>query len=141
MPDFSCPLEDGSQQHAPLTPVENHLAALWSEILGVPEIGSTDNFFECGGDSLLGLRMANRLRKTLGENVSLVAVFEAPTIGALARYLESHHAAGLARLTGPDLVAMNKSTSSPDPAVGSLPGITAVPREGRRVLRSSLVAD
>ncbi len=82
------------------SPLEKHLAGLWREILGVKGIGKTDNFFETGGDSLLGLRMVNRLRDSLGEHVSLVVVFEAPTIQSLAQVLESHYAQAVEKLCG-----------------------------------------
>ena len=85
-PDWSRPISSraAADTDLPATPLEEHLAALWMEILGLSRIGTRDNFFECGGDSLLGLRMVNRLRKTFGENISLVVVFEASTIHALA---------------------------------------------------------
>ena len=84
-PDFSRSISTPDAAQAPGSPLEKYLAALWSEILGVEKIGQQDNFFETGGDSLLGLRMVNRLRDSLGEHVSLVVVFEAPTIQALAQ--------------------------------------------------------
>ena len=141
LPDWSCPLSADAEIAAadiPVTPLEKHLASLWMEVLGLKQIGTRDNFFECGGDSLLGLRMVNRLRKSLDENVSLVAVFEAPTIGGLAELLQCKHSRGVVRLTGSS--ADREATVSPEssPSARSLPGIVAVSREARRVSRSSL---
>ena len=99
-PDFSRPAAAFTAPQIAGSPLEKRLAALWSEILGIPNIGLENNFFESGGDSLLGLRMVNRLRESLGEHVSLVVVFEAPTIQALARVLESHYARAVEKLCG-----------------------------------------
>ena len=101
-PDFSrvaqaTGVEDATE---PATPLEKYLAALWSEILGVERIGTRDNFFESGGDSLSGLRMLNRLRENLGEHLSLVAIFEAPTIQALATLLTTNYASAVDKLCG-----------------------------------------
>ena len=99
-PDFSRPATDGAEAAEPETPLEKYLVVLWREILGLERIGTGDNFFESGGDSLLGVRMVNRLREDLGEYLSLVAIFEAPTIRALAALLTTHYALAVARLTG-----------------------------------------
>ena len=99
-PVFSRPVPAPDPVQSSDSPLERYLAGLWSEILGVRTIGKTDNFFETGGDSLLGLRMVNRLRDSLGEHVSLVVVFEAPTIQALAQILESNYAQAVEKLCG-----------------------------------------
>ncbi len=140
-PNFSRATVTEANHAAPLNAVEKYLAGVWSEILGVPAIGRDDNFFECGGDSLLGLRMANRLRKACGENISLVAIFEAPTVAALARFLETNHPAGVAKLTGQAVDQPEVSGAGPGAGSSQLPGIVAVPRAGRRVRRSLMVGD
>ncbi len=141
-PDFAPPRENSVEADDVATPLEKHLATLWSEILGLSRIGKEDNFFESGGDSLLGLRMANRLRKSLGESISLVAVFEAPTVGSLARFLATNHPAGVARLTGSSPATEDASASvSASSVAGALPGIAPVSRTGRSVRRSSLIGD
>ena len=124
----------------PASPLEKHLVALWTEILGVAHLGTQDNFFESGGDSLLGLRMVNRLRKTFGENVSLVAVFEAPTVNALAKLLEERHPAGVASLV-PSIPASGPLPEGSPLGPRALPGIVAVSRESRRISRSSLTTE
>jgi predicted RNA methylase/acyl carrier protein len=88
----------GGQGGAPQTALESDIAAIWSEILGVSAVGVQDNFFDLGGDSIAAVRLTTRLQQLLDEGVMLAAVFEAPTISALARYLgERHHAAVEAR--------------------------------------------
>ena len=135
-----CETEPAHQQ-APGTPLERSLVGLWTEILGTAHLGIRDNFFESGGDSLLGLRMVNRLRKMLGENISLVAVFDAPTVSALAGLLQARYPAAVARLSPPDLTGQPVPTSSSLPVSRPLPGIVAVSRESRRVSRSSLTTE
>ena len=77
----------------PKTPLEEKLATLWARVLGVERVGVTENFFELGGHSLSGLRLVNQLRETLGEHMPLAAVFEAPTVAAMAELLEKNHTA------------------------------------------------
>jgi acyl transferase domain-containing protein/acyl carrier protein len=66
---------------------ERRLAELWQESLGVARVGVNDNFFDLGGNSLLGLQLVRRVAQEYERNVPAVALFEAPTIRALARYL------------------------------------------------------
>lgn len=66
---------------------ERRLAALWSEVLGVPRVSLDENFFELGGTSLLALRLAAKVESELGRAVSVVEVFRSPTVRALAARL------------------------------------------------------
>lgn len=74
------------------TLLEEKLASIWAGVLGVNRVGVNDNFFELGGHSLVGLRLVNRLRETLGEQVPLAMIFEAPTVAEMARLLEQRPA-------------------------------------------------
>jgi acyl carrier protein len=66
---------------------EGRLAALWCEALGTDDIGLNDNFFELGGNSLIGLQLMNSVQKEFRVAVSVVTLFEAPTVAAMAEYL------------------------------------------------------
>jgi amino acid adenylation domain-containing protein len=90
----------GGHGGAPQSALESDLASLWSEILGVAAVGVQDNFFDLGGDSIAAVRLTTRLQQLLDDGVMLAAVFEAPTIGALARHLEQQHAAAVAARYG-----------------------------------------
>ena len=68
----------------PRTPVEDLLAGIWSEVLHLERIGIRDNFFDLGGQSLLGVQIATRLRKQLNLDISLQEIFDNPTIASLA---------------------------------------------------------
>ncbi|MCA9940484.1 MAG: hypothetical protein KC418_17720, partial [Anaerolineales bacterium] len=71
---------------------EKRIAAIWEDVLGINQIGIHDNFFDLGGNSLIGLDVVARLQKEFQTQISPVALFEAPTINALARYLQPAHA-------------------------------------------------
>jgi amino acid adenylation domain-containing protein len=73
---------------APAGPTEQGVAAVWSSMLGVPQISATDNFFLVGGDSALAIQLAARLRRSAGVAVPLIAVFENPRLRDLAAYLD-----------------------------------------------------
>jgi acyl transferase domain-containing protein len=67
--------------------VEHTVAMVWQAVLGIERVGAHDNFFELGGNSLLGLNVVSRLKKELGMDVPVVALFEGPTVRALSRLL------------------------------------------------------
>jgi amino acid adenylation domain-containing protein len=68
---------------APRTPIEELIAGIWAEVLGLERVGVTSDFFALGGHSLLATRMVTRLRQTLGVDLSVRAVFEARTVEEL----------------------------------------------------------
>ncbi|HEU4537513.1 MAG TPA: condensation domain-containing protein, partial [Polyangiaceae bacterium] len=78
----------GATYVAPRTPSERALAALWQDVLGVERVGASDHFFERGGHSLLAAQVLARVRASLGVDLPLRAIFEAPTLAALAARLD-----------------------------------------------------
>ena len=60
--------------------IEAQVAAIWSDLLGIPQIGLDDDFFQLGGHSLLATRVLARLEEVLGARLSLRDIFEAPTV-------------------------------------------------------------
>jgi natural product biosynthesis luciferase-like monooxygenase protein len=72
---------------APEGEFENIIAGLWREVLGLSEVGSTDNFFDLGGHSLLVVQVQRSLRDVCGREVSITDMFRFPTIRGLARHL------------------------------------------------------
>lgn len=69
---------------APRTPLEETLAAVWKQVLGVERVGVRDNFFELGGDSILSIQMVARAAQA-GLRLSVKQIFEHPTIEELAQ--------------------------------------------------------
>ena len=72
---------------APRTPIEEVLADIWAEIIGVERVGVHDNFFDLGGHSLMAMRLMSAIRDTLGLDLPLKAFFEAPTVAQMGRAL------------------------------------------------------
>ena len=71
------------------TPVEEMVAGIWSEALGIERVGVEDNFFELGGHSLLATRIISRIRDAFDVELPLRAMFESPTVEGLAANLEA----------------------------------------------------
>jgi hypothetical protein len=81
--------EGGEDYVAPRTPTEEALAAVWSEVLGVPRVGAHDNFFDLGGHSLLVVQLHARLRETLAPGLSVADLFGIRTLADLARQVDA----------------------------------------------------
>jgi amino acid adenylation domain-containing protein len=84
-----CGLRAGERR--PRTPLEDVLAALWADALGVDRVAVDEDFFELGGHSLLAAILASRLSGALGREVPVRFLLLHPTVAALARALEEHH--------------------------------------------------
>jgi natural product biosynthesis luciferase-like monooxygenase protein/amino acid adenylation domain-containing protein len=82
------------QEEEPRSPVEEIVAAIWCQVLGLDRVGMNQNFFDLGGHSLLATQIISRIREVLEVEVPLRAVFEAPTLGAMAEAVERDRAIG-----------------------------------------------
>jgi amino acid adenylation domain-containing protein/non-ribosomal peptide synthase protein (TIGR01720 family) len=72
---------------SPATEMERSIADIWRALLGVEQVGIEDNFFDVGGNSLLMVRVYNRLKESLDQPLTLVDLFRYPTIASLAAHL------------------------------------------------------
>lgn len=84
------PADDHSRAayKAPVTELERMLALHWEQVLEVEHIGTDDNFFQLGGDSIKGIRLVNLIQEHLEQPVHLVTLFESPTIAEFAKRIE-----------------------------------------------------
>ena len=65
---------------APRTPVEELLARIWADVLGIERVGVDESFLDLGGDSMLATLLVSRIRQQLRLEVSLRSLFDAPTV-------------------------------------------------------------
>jgi amino acid adenylation domain-containing protein len=73
----------------PQTGAERRIVRVWEELLGIEGVGVDDNFFEIGGHSMLVARMQERLAAELGREVTIVELFQFPTVASLAVHLDA----------------------------------------------------
>ncbi|HVI44817.1 MAG TPA: amino acid adenylation domain-containing protein [Chitinophaga sp.] len=84
-----------SEYTAPRTATEQLLAGIWEQLLNRERIGIYDNFFEAGGHSLLAMRFMAALRRQLGVELSMKALFLHPTIAGFAAYMQENKVSAL----------------------------------------------
>ncbi|NJJ59912.1 non-ribosomal peptide synthetase [Pseudomonas sp. B14(2022)] len=78
----------------PETPLQQQVAAIWREVLGVPRIGLRDDFFALGGHSLLATQIISRTRQACDVELPLRTLFEASELGAFAEQVGLIQASG-----------------------------------------------
>ncbi|WP_280489832.1 non-ribosomal peptide synthetase, partial [Nocardia farcinica] len=83
------PVFEVREFRAPTTPIEEIVAQIFGEVLGLPRVGVDDDFFDLGGNSLIATQVASRLGIALDTRVPVRMLFEASTVAALAARVES----------------------------------------------------
>jgi len=89
----------------PRTPVEQRMADIWAQVLGLERVSVHDDFFELGGHSLLAVRLFAEMEKATGKKLALSTIFQAPTVEQLASII------GQAEYTLPSLVPIQPQGS------------------------------
>ncbi|MCB4379563.1 hypothetical protein FZX02_03630, partial [Synechococcus sp. MU1644] len=116
-----------SDYQAPETAVEIDLAATWSDLLGVRKVGTRDDFFDLGGNSLVGVRLFAAIRKKHGLSLPLATLFETPTIAELAALMARRGVGDGPAGEGAGLIDSTSSEWSPLVVINEgLPGLRGV---------------
>ncbi|GHA65709.1 MULTISPECIES: non-ribosomal peptide synthetase [Streptomyces] len=107
LPDASAALAGAAREHlAPRDPVEEAVAGIWSEVLGVERIGARDDFFALGGHSLLATRVLARLREAFAVELPLRLLFEATTVARLSEAVSDAVEADVAALSDQEVAGL-----------------------------------
>ncbi|MDF0734272.1 non-ribosomal peptide synthetase [Pseudomonas entomophila] len=85
---------------APQTELQHQVAAIWREVLNLPRVGLTDDFFALGGHSLLATQIVSRARQTCDVELPLKVLFEASELGAFCAEIERLRDSGERNLQG-----------------------------------------
>ncbi|WP_368655881.1 amino acid adenylation domain-containing protein, partial [Rhodococcus sp. 1168] len=88
------PVFEVREFRAPTTPIEEIVAEVFADLLGVPRVGVDDDFFELGGNSLIATQVVSRLSAALDTRLPVRLLFDAPKVGALASLVETQVGAG-----------------------------------------------
>jgi acyl carrier protein len=82
------PVEAASDYRAPETPRQEILCSLFAEVLGAPRVGVDDSFFDLHGESLMAMRLISSIQASLGVELLISDIFDAPTVAELDRQVE-----------------------------------------------------
>jgi acyl carrier protein len=91
LPDPELPGIGSKAYAAPRTRMEELLAEIWQELLGVEQVGIYDDFFELGGHSLLAMRLVSMVRSRLQVELAIKEVFDLGTIEKIVLFIDYNH--------------------------------------------------
>ena len=84
------PATQSTRAHvSPDGPVQEAVAAVWKDVLGLESVGAHDNFFDLGGHSMLAARLLGRLHEQFAVDVPLRSLFQQPTVAGLADVIQA----------------------------------------------------
>jgi len=118
---------------APRDAVERELVAMWKELLGVQNISITNDFFDLGGQSLIAVRLLNRICKHFSVDLPLSVLFQAPTIASTAELLRGPYkqveTKGQSQATGE---GVTEPAAKPEPAPQRFQYLVCIAKGGNR---------
>lgn len=91
LPDPEQPVITGGVSEGPRDDIEYRLVTIWEDVLRVKPVGLRDNFFDLGGHSLLAARLLGRIEQSMGKELPLAALLDAPTVEEQARIIRGQH--------------------------------------------------
>ena len=98
----------------PRNELEKQIAAIWQKVLGLERVGVHDNFYDLGGHSILMAQVFNEVCEIARQEVTMVELFEHPTISGLARHLSREQGAAAAATAGTPQAQMEKQREGKD---------------------------
>ncbi|KZM69928.1 non-ribosomal peptide synthetase [Nocardia terpenica] len=108
---------DSPAEHVALRgPVQEHLAQVWGELLGIRVDSARCNFFHTGGTSLLAARLVTEIQESFALDLPLRAVFERPTLAELADLVETEIRAEIALLDDAEIAAYTNQIKEQTPS-------------------------
>ena len=81
--------QDADHYRPPTTPIEETLADIYAQVLGLERVGIEESFFDLGGDSLSAMRVIAAINSALNSNLAVRTLFDAPSVRSLSRQLSS----------------------------------------------------
>ena len=81
--------ELGTPYRPPRPGIERRIADIWAAVLDLDDVGANDNFFDLGGESIAAVRLVSELQRSVQRDLSLAAVFDAPTVAGVARLCQT----------------------------------------------------
>ena len=82
--------QDVDQYRAPANTIEEILAGIYAQVLGIERVGVDDSFFDLGGDSLSAMRLIAAINKSLDAHLTVRTLFDAPSVSSLSQQLGRH---------------------------------------------------
>ena len=83
--------QDADRYRAPASAVEEILAGIYAQVLGLERVGVDDSFFDLGGDSLSAMRVIAAINTALDAHLAVRTLFDAPSVRSLSQQLGSMH--------------------------------------------------
>jgi phthiocerol/phenolphthiocerol synthesis type-I polyketide synthase E len=105
-PRYARPDDLGIDYAPPTNELEERIAGVWQELLGLERIGIHDDFFALGGHSLLATQIVGRLRDIFELELPLAVIFEAPTVAKMAAMVDDAFLAEIEALSDEEAAAM-----------------------------------
>jgi acyl carrier protein len=90
--------------------VEEEVARIWREVLGLEQLSVDDNFFDLGGHSLMATRVLARVQDLFKVELSLLKMFESPTIATMAANIAEAQASASAETPVPEIIRVSRES-------------------------------